>query len=53
MDVQESYFQRLEKMQLRNQILIGFGIKDNQTFTAACKYAAGAIIGTAYIKAIE
>ncbi len=29
MDVQESYFQRLEKMQLKNQILIGFGIRDN------------------------
>ncbi len=53
MDVQESYFQRLEKMQLKNQILIGFGIRDKHTFAAACKHAAGAIIGTAYIKAIE
>ncbi len=53
MNAQEDYFQRLEKLQLKNEILIGFGIKDHNTFTAACKHAAGAIIGTAYIKAIE
>ncbi|MEO7961063.1 MAG: tryptophan synthase subunit alpha [Ginsengibacter sp.] len=50
---QESYFKRLEKMSLLNPIMIGFGIRDAATFNAACKYAAGAIIGTAYIKAIE
>jgi tryptophan synthase alpha chain len=34
-------------------VLVGFGIKDKQTFETACKYANGAIIGTAYIKALE
>lgn len=53
MNQQEGYFQKLKNLGLKNEILIGFGIKDNQTFTAACKHAAGAIIGTAYIKAIE
>ncbi|MEO8108529.1 MAG: tryptophan synthase subunit alpha [Ginsengibacter sp.] len=53
MDTQESYFKRLKDMQLKNEILIGFGIKDNHTFNSACKHTAGAIIGTAYIKAIE
>lgn len=53
MDVQEGYFKRLQSMKLKNEILIGFGIRDNNTFTAACKHAAGAIIGTAYIRAIE
>ena len=52
-DVQETYFKRLQSMNLKNEILIGFGIKDNSTFIAACKHSAGAIIGTAYIKAIE
>jgi len=33
--------------------LVGFGIKDKHTFNAACKHANGAIIGTAYIKALE
>ena len=50
---QEQYFKRLESMKLKNPVMIGFGIKDRQTFSAACKYASGAIVGTAYIKAIE
>ena len=39
-------------MQLRNPIFVGFGIKDKASFDAACQHANGAIIGTAYIKAI-
>ena len=53
MSAQETYFDRIKSMHLKNNVLIGFGIKDYQTFTTACKYASGAIIGTAYIKAIE
>lgn len=49
----ETYLQRLKAMQLKNPILVGFGIKDKQTFDTACKYANGAIIGSAYIKALE
>ncbi|HEX8332980.1 MAG TPA: tryptophan synthase subunit alpha [Segetibacter sp.] len=50
---QTSYFQRLKSMKLKNPILVGFGIKDKQTFDAACKYTNGAIIGSAYIKALS
>ena len=49
----EKYLQRLQDMQLKNPVMVGFGIKDKQSFQSACKYATGAIIGTAYIKAIE
>lgn len=49
----ETYLQRLQSLQLSNPILVGFGIKDKATFEAACKYANGAIIGSAYIKALE
>ena len=49
----ETYLERLKKMNLRNPVLVGFGIKDKTTFQAACKYANGAIIGSAYINAIE
>ncbi len=49
----EKYLQRLRQMNLKNPVLVGFGIKDKQSFESACKYADGAIIGTAYIKAIE
>ena len=49
----EIYLQRLQNMNLSNPILVGFGIKDKPTFQSACKYANGAIIGSAYIKALQ
>jgi tryptophan synthase alpha chain len=49
----ETYLQRLKSMGLKNPILVGFGIKDKATFNMACRYANGAIIGSAYIKALE
>ncbi len=48
-----NYLQKLKSLQLRNLILVGFGIKDKQTFDAACQYANGAIIGSAFVKAME
>lgn len=52
-DEQESYFVRLQQMNLKNPVLVGFGIKDKHTFTAACKYTSGAVIGSAYIGALQ
>lgn len=49
-DNQLSYFNRINGLQLKNPRLIGFGISSNETFETACKYANGAIIGSAYIK---
>jgi tryptophan synthase alpha chain len=50
---QEAYFRRLEEMRLRNPVLVGFGVRDRNSFEAACRHTQGAIIGTAYIRAIE
>lgn len=50
---QEAYFHRLRSMQLKNPLLVGFGIKDKATFQAACRYTNGAIIGSAFVKALE
>ena len=52
-EAQEGYFKKLQQLQLKNPVLVGFGIKDKATFAAACKYTNGAIIGSAYIKALE
>ncbi len=49
----ENYLQKLKKMNLKNPVLVGFGIKDRATFATACKYANGAIIGSAYIRALD
>jgi tryptophan synthase alpha chain len=47
-----SYLKKLKGMSLKNPVLVGFGIKDKTTFKTACASANGAIIGTAYIKAL-
>jgi tryptophan synthase alpha chain len=52
-EAQEGYFKKLQSLQLKNPVLVGFGIKDKQTFEAASRYTNGAIIGSAYIKALE
>lgn len=51
-DVSE-YLKGLQSMNLLNPVLVGFGIKDKATFEAACANANGAIIGSAFIKAIS
>jgi tryptophan synthase alpha chain len=47
------YLQKLGTMKRKNPVLVGFGIKDKETFEAACENANGAIIGTAFIKTLE
>ena len=48
-----AYLQNLQSMQLKNPILVGFGIKDKATFDAATVYTQGAIIGSAYIQELS
>ncbi|GMN11937.1 tryptophan synthase subunit alpha [Croceitalea sp. MTPC9] len=47
---QTEYFERISKMNLKNPKIVGFGIKDAQTFQQAVEKAKGAIIGSAFIK---
>jgi tryptophan synthase alpha chain len=49
----KGYFDRVNKMGLKIPRLIGFGIKDKETFNEASQYANGAIIGSAFIRAID
>ncbi|MES2645641.1 MAG: tryptophan synthase subunit alpha [Bacteroidota bacterium] len=48
-----TYLEGLQAMHLHNPLLVGFGIKDKESFDSACVHANGAIIGTAYIKVLE
>ncbi len=52
-DQQKAYFERINSMNLKNPRLIGFGISDRESFSQACKQAQGAIIGSAFIKALQ
>ena len=47
------YFQRVKNMKLQSPTLIGFNIKDAKSYQTACRYSEGAIIGSAFIKAIN
>lgn len=48
----EAYFQRIKDMNLKNPTVIGFGISNKETFDSACAHASGAIVGSAFIKAL-
>ena len=52
-DFQKDYFSRVQELPLKNPRLIGFGISDRATFENACSYASGAIIGSAFVKALR
>ncbi|MCM1021950.1 MAG: tryptophan synthase subunit alpha [Muribaculum sp.] len=47
-----AYFKRVKGMNLRNPLMIGFGISNTLTFGEACENARGAIIGSLFIKAL-
>jgi len=49
----EDYYKRIKAMQLKNPAIIGFGISNKATFTKACEYANGAIVGSAFVKLLS
>jgi len=50
---QIQYFEKVNNINLNNKVMIGFGISNFETYTAACKFANGAIVGSAFIKSLE
>lgn len=49
----DSYLHRLQTMQLQNPILVGFGVRNKEDFERVSRQAAGGIIGSAFVKALE
>lgn len=49
----QDYFERLQNAKLSNPVMIGFGIADSDSFNIACRYASGAIIGSAFIRLLQ
>ncbi|MCP4975588.1 MAG: tryptophan synthase subunit alpha [Maribacter sp.] len=47
---QQNYFARITALELKNPQIVGFGINNSETFQKATQSAAGAIIGSAFIK---
>ncbi|MCE5332470.1 MAG: tryptophan synthase subunit alpha [Bacteroidales bacterium] len=52
-DNRVEYFNRINVMNLKNPRLIGFGISNKSTRDMANRYSSGAIIGSAFIKALQ
>ena len=50
---QIEYFERINAMQLETPRIVGFGISNHETYKNVCKYANGAIVGSAFIKHLE
>ncbi len=49
----ETYFQQLKALDLQHPLVVGFGISDLEKFELATNYAAGAIVGSAFVKEIQ
>lgn len=52
-DEQAQYFKRIANMNLKNPLIVGFGISDRETFLQATAHTKGAIIGSAFIKHLK
>lgn len=52
-DNKVEYFNRINAMNLKNPRLIGFGISNKSTLDMVNKYSSGAIVGSAFIKALQ
>ncbi|GHV31859.1 tryptophan synthase alpha chain [Bacteroidia bacterium] len=49
----QAYFRRINNMGLRNPRLIGFGISNKETLSAAFENASGAIIGSKFVSLLR
>ena len=51
--MQTEAIRKIQRLKLRNPLIIGFGIKNKADYSMACKLANGAIIGSAFIRMIS
>jgi tryptophan synthase alpha chain len=52
-DEREAFFTRLTEMKLKSRLIVGFGVSDRESFNAVTKHTSGAIIGSAFVRAIQ
>jgi tryptophan synthase alpha chain len=51
--IQTEAIKKIKNLNLKNPLIIGFGIKNKADYSAACKLGNGAIIGSAFINMIS
>lgn len=52
-EAQVAYFQRIAKLNLKNPVLVGFGVSDQKAFETVCQHLNGGVVGSAFIRAQE
>jgi tryptophan synthase alpha chain len=50
---QLEYFKRIATMKLKNPTIVGFGIYSHETLEQVFDYGHGAIVGSAYLRALQ
>lgn len=48
----DAFFKRLKEMRLKSKLIVGFGVSDRESFNAVTRHTAGAIIGSAFVRAV-
>jgi tryptophan synthase alpha chain len=48
-----AYFEKVDRMNLRNPRMVGFGISNKATFDAACEFSRGGIIGSKFVNLLN
>lgn len=48
----DAFFRRLKEMRLKSKLIVGFGVSDRESFNAVTRHTAGAIIGSAFVRAV-
>jgi tryptophan synthase alpha chain len=48
-----AYFEKVDRMKLRNPRMVGFGISNKATFDAACEFSRGGIIGSKFVNLLN
>ncbi len=49
----DAYFSRIQKMELQNPTMIGFGISGRKSFDKAAQFSRGAIVGSAFVQFLD
>jgi tryptophan synthase alpha chain len=49
----DAFFKRLAEMKLKSRLIVGFGVSDRESFNAVTKHTSGAIIGSAFVRALK
>ncbi len=52
-EAQLAYFNKVKSLKLKNPLVVGFGISNRENYLEVCKYANGAIIGSAFVRMLE